>query len=307
MKISLRFLVCLIFIIPIIHSCKKKKNLIEGNEPPYSNEVPTVKINNYVNRLFIDLIGREPLDAEMDLEVTALKEANLSVESREALIDKLMYDETPRDGDSSYNYAYFLRYYELTKIRALAANAADGEIIKQRGLVEFAALNDQLNGDTLGLRLKLAIIEKCNKLLASNEEYREGVIDIHELYKRCIDNVVFEREEMYNPNNYARTGFDHYLFRLPTDQERDDVYSMVQLGEPKTLLGMSGQNKDDYYTIISSCKEWHEGLIRWNFITFLGREPDPQELYDYMLEYGNDMKAQELQKEILISNEYANF
>ena len=39
------------------------------NNPPYYNEVSDVLINNYINRIYIDLIGREPLDAEMEPEI----------------------------------------------------------------------------------------------------------------------------------------------------------------------------------------------------------------------------------------------
>lgn len=305
---NLSYLLLITVAVGTVLSCKKKSDLIPDNTPPYSAEVPTVKVQNYVNRLFIDLIGREPLDSEMDAEVATLKAADLSFAAREALIDKLMFDETWRAGDSSYHYAYFLRFYELTKIRALGANSADGTIKQERGLIANAARNDSATGDWIGWAYNRAKIDKCNKLLAANEEYREDIIDIHELYKRCIDNVVFEKEEMYNPNNYARTGFDHYLFRLPTDLERQQVYDMVQDGVAVThLLGMDGQNKDDYYRIISSCKEWHEGVIRWMYITFLGREATAEEVFNFMLTYGNTMNAQALQKEILKGNDYANF
>lgn len=306
--LRLKFLFPLVVIALAFGSCKKKDNLIDGNTAPYNADVPQVKVDNYVNRLFIDLIGREPLDVEMEAETKALRDADLSFASREALIDKLMFDKTYRSGDSSYHHAYFLRFYELTRIRALKEFSTQAAINQELGLL-FNALNtDTTTGQWIDAAITKSKIDKVYKLLSAGEEYRDGIIDIHEMYKRCLDNIVFEKNECLNPDNYAETSFDHYLFRLPTDLEQEQAYQMMQNGIGTThLLGMSGQNKDDFYSIVSSCQEWREGFIRWVYVTYMGRPPHSDELYDHMIEYVNQMDAQQLQKHVLKSNEYANF
>ena len=49
-------------------ACKKEDNIIPNNNVPYYGEIPTLLLENYVNRCYIDLLGREPLDDEMILD-----------------------------------------------------------------------------------------------------------------------------------------------------------------------------------------------------------------------------------------------
>ena len=86
----------------VISSCKKDPQILENNDPPYYAETPTVLVEFYINRLFIDLIGREPFDEEMANEVAFLRSYDLSMEGRDSLILKLQTDTNYIPGDSSY-------------------------------------------------------------------------------------------------------------------------------------------------------------------------------------------------------------
>ncbi|HNA63871.1 MAG TPA: hypothetical protein PKZ51_04070, partial [Saprospiraceae bacterium] len=77
----------------ILKSCTKDHiNVITDNDPISVTNISRLKIENYVNRLFIDLIGREPLKVELGPEVDSLKAKELSREARLELINKLMQD-----------------------------------------------------------------------------------------------------------------------------------------------------------------------------------------------------------------------
>ena len=69
------------FIILVLFSCKKDDVLIGNNDAPYYGGVPTVLVEFYVNRVFIDLIGREPFDEEMENEVAFLRKINVEIDS----------------------------------------------------------------------------------------------------------------------------------------------------------------------------------------------------------------------------------
>src|SRR5574343_430186 len=87
--------------------CKKEENVtFTNNTIPDYDEVPSIIIENYVNRVFIDLIGREPTYLEMTAEASALKSANMSVASRTALVNKIMTSTAVLEGDGSYREAY---------------------------------------------------------------------------------------------------------------------------------------------------------------------------------------------------------
>ena len=103
-----------------IFSCTKEETIIvPDNTAPNVNNVPTIKIENFVNRAFIDLIGREPLDTEMQLEVETLREAELTKAARMALVEKLQTGTDPIEGDTSYVRAYSRQIYNLAKIRCI--------------------------------------------------------------------------------------------------------------------------------------------------------------------------------------------
>ena len=66
-------------------SCKKD-NIIPDNNAPYYDEIPTLLLENYVNRAYIDLLGREPLDDEMINDVQFLRNNDVSIGSRDTLL-----------------------------------------------------------------------------------------------------------------------------------------------------------------------------------------------------------------------------
>ncbi|HMG13881.1 MAG TPA: hypothetical protein VK590_00470, partial [Saprospiraceae bacterium] len=135
-----------IILVLVAVACNKETIIIDGNNPPVYDKVPTIKIQNYVNRIFIDLLGREPLDVEMNLEVDNLRKANLSNSARSILIKKLQHDTAFIDGDGSYKKAYSQYMYNLAKIRTIEGSS-DGEINEQLGPLYNSLLLDSLNGD----------------------------------------------------------------------------------------------------------------------------------------------------------------
>ena len=66
----MKLLYAAFFVLVLFASCRKESQRIVPETPvPYYAGIPTVLVENYVNRLFIDLIGREPIDSEMVVAV----------------------------------------------------------------------------------------------------------------------------------------------------------------------------------------------------------------------------------------------
>lgn len=276
----------------------------DNNAPPYDG-VPTVTVQNYVNRLFIDLIGREPLDVEMDSEVAGLKAAGLSVDSRKTLVSKLMTNTDFIQGDSSYKHAYYRRFYELCKARTMEA-ASDSEIDFYIGLETFGALSDSLAGDSAGFAEHMNEIAKMERVKTSWHEYMAGTIECDEMLKRMIFNRVYDEINM-NSFNFINASFDDLFQRYPTQIEFDDSYDMVDANQPSVLFGHSGTNKKDYASILVKVQEFYEGMIRWSFNTYLARDPSTFEVYQLMNTYWVGHDLQKVQETLLITDEYANF
>lgn len=286
-------------------ACKKETIVIPDNNAPYLDNVPTVKVENYVNRTFIDLLGREPLDTEMDTEVEALRTGELSDEARLALIVKLQTDTSFIEGDTSYSYAYHQRMYDLAKIRCLEG-VADDEIRGQISIYEFGILQDSLLGNWDQIPKKQASVDRLNNVLNSKTELREGTIKINELYARMINNYFFDLINM-NTFNFVNAAFDNLLWRYPTQAELLASFDMVEYNIPNTLFGEVGQNKEDFIRIIRDSREIHEGLIIWSYQQLLQRNPETWETVDLFNDFYQTKDLQTIQQAIMVTNEYANF
>ncbi len=301
---SVKYALFALLLIVVASSCKKGE-LVPDNNAPYYDGVPTVKVQNYVNRLYIDLIGREPLDTEMINDVATLRAENLSMESRDLLITKLQTDTNYIAGDSSYFVAYYQRLYNLFKFRLLEG-ASDAEIDVYMGLSQNDIFSDSLNGDSLGMQRAKLEVAKYQRVKAIPFELRSGVIDIRTAYARLLNNGVYDFINM-NSFNFVRASFNDLFGRYPTQNEFDNSFAMVDANESRIVLGQPGQNKGDFINILVNATEFKEGLIRWAYKTFMARDATTAEVNALMQDFTTTLNFPRMQKEILKTDEYANF
>ncbi len=297
----------LILSILIVSGCKKDPELIvyDNNTAPYYGEIPKVTLENYINRIYIDLIGREPLDAEMIQEEATLRASHISIASREQLIIKLQTNTAYIPGDSSYMYAYYNRFYELCKARVLEA-ASNDVLTSEAGIAQFAALSDSLAGDSLMLALDRRRVRNLLEVVDCEQDYRMDSIEIKDIFAQMLNNAIYDQINM-NSFNFINATFNDLFFRQPTSNEFNAAYDMVEYNLPSVLMGRSGQNKGDYIQILVNSDEFYEGVIRWTYKNLLAREPSTQEAYTLMQTFFNDHDIQKLQLYIMKSDEYANF
>ncbi len=281
-----------------------------NNKPPYYDEIPTVLIENYVNRIFIDLIGREPLDIEMQKEVKYLRDNDLQMEFRDSLITKLMtstvLDTTIGDSTTIYKVAYYHRMYDMIKARMI--EGASNEYIQQEiGNLEQIILNDSLmGGNQQGIDKKRFEVNKLKKVVSSEKQYMNGDIEINEVYARLLYNSVYDEINM-NTFNFVNASFDDLFSRFPTAEEFDNGFNMIEYDEARLLFNLPGQNKGDYIEILTNSREYYEGMINWVFLTMLSREPTSLEKGQIMETFFYDHDLQKLQKIVLMTDEYAHF
>ena len=289
----------------LFFSCKRDPEIILDNEAPYYGEIPTILLENYVNRLYIDLIGREPLDDEMLNDVQYLRDANVTIESRDSLIYKLQFDTAYVEGDSSYKFAYFHRTYEMLKVRLLEG-ASNAYISQDLGNWWNGYVNDSLNNDLLSANKKLLEFNILNAVLESELDYYHGEIGINEVHRRMIYNSVYDKINM-NTFNFINAAFDNLLYRYPTQFEFDQTYIMINDNTSQVVLGASGNNKQDFTNIICNSRGFYEGVIIWNYRTLLARDPSAQELDFLMQNLYVDHDMQWVQRRIMETDEYAHF
>lgn len=286
--------------------CKKDEpQIFTDNTAPYYNQIPSVKVRNYVNRLFIDLLGREPLDAEMEAETAMLQTEKLSEESREALITKLMQDDTFRDGDTSYTKAYFKRLYDLSKIRFLEG-VSDDQLRQEFSIARQAAISDSLSGNMAGYEENMLRANRMIQILNIPDQFMNGIIDLPGIYALMIDNQVYDFINM-NSFNFVNACFDNLFFRFPTQAEFEVAYNIVEDNVPGTLFGQSAQDRPGFVALMTQSIEARSGTIQWIYNTLLARNPSSSEMDIELQRFGVDGDLKALQKRILVTNEYANF
>lgn len=286
--------------------CKKEEIVLRpDNQAPDYQAVPTVVVQNYVNRLFIDLLGREPVDAEMNAMVSALESAELSTAARVDLVNELMTSTAYVEGDSSYQQAYAHRTYGSFKARFLEGvsdDVIDGFIDN----AAQAALADSLAGNAQGASENNSALQKLLRLKNARIHYRDGQITALEMAKRMMFNDVYDEINM-NSFNFINASFDNLLFRYPTNAEFDAAYAMVEHNTGALLFGQSAQNRSEYLNILVNSAEGHEGLVRACYISFLGREPSTYEAYQLTSAFLADHDYRHMQRTILVGDEYAGF
>ena len=301
---KIKALLILSFIVLMLFSCKKDV-LIGDNDAPYYGGVPTVLVEFYVNRVFIDLIGREPFDEEMENEVAFLRSYDLSMEGRDSLILKLQTDTTFIEGDSSYKFAYYHRMYDILKVRMMEG-ASNADIAQYSSNAYQNYIVDSIAGEMLNAYKKLLDYHNLNDVLKSELQYYNGIIGIKKMHRRMIFNSVYDLINM-NVFNYINAVFDNLLFRYPTLFEFDESYKMIADNTPQILLGQSGQSKYDFADIICDSREFYEGVIQWTYLTLMARVPTSEEVDKLMNTFYYDYDLQYIQRQIMISDEYAHF
>jgi hypothetical protein len=279
--------------------------VIDDNNPPVYSAIPTVLIENYINRIYIDLIGREPLDSEMEIDVQYLRDNDVSIESRDSLIYKLQFDTLYIEGDESYKFAYFHRIYDMVKVR-LIEGASNGDIsfYMSNHYADYEV--DSVAGNLIEAQKHLLKYYRLSAIIDSELDYYNNIIDIKEMHKRMIYNSIYDQINM-NTFNFVNAAFDNLLFRYPTQNEFNNSYFMIEDNQPFTIFGYSGSNKLDFTNLICDSREFYEGIIQWTYLTMLARIPTSIERDFLMNNFYITTDFQKLQRFIMTTDEYAHF
>jgi hypothetical protein len=289
-----------------LSACEKTSDvLIPGNRQPDYSGITTIRVENYINRLFIDLLGREATDTERNAALEELRNAALSVQSRVILIQRLQKDSTFREGDSSYRHAYYERIYNLMKARFLEG-ADDGELRQNLGNARFAETVARLNGDSVGVYAAKEQILRYENVLNSRRNYRIGHITFSEMCSYMMNNGIYDIINM-NSFNFVNASYDDLFNRLPTRHEFDAAYEVIEYNRPAAILGRICTNKLEYCKALTESSEFFEAQVRWAYFTLVQREPTAPELQAVLPDYRNSGNLQQVQLHILKTDEYAQF
>lgn len=299
------FIFCITFV-TFISSCSKEENIYIGNnQRPEYKDVPTLHIENYINRLFIDLLGREATNSERDSLTLKLKRANLSMDSRDSIVYQLQWDTTYRKGDSSYRHAHIQRVYDLLKFNYVEG-ASDPEIGQNLGNLRFAINVSRLNGDSVKVKQYLAEAQKYENILRWKYNYRMNQSRYKDLCGFLMYNGVYDVINM-GSFNFVNASFDDVLGRNPTEDEFDAAYQIVDKNEPTIVFNKVASNKLEFISALTNSDAFYEAQVRWWYFQYLRRDIPSTKLYEWSKKYFSNQEIEWVQRQMLITDEYAQF
>lgn len=282
-------------------SCKKDPLLIDnhidttiiGNNPPPYNGISELQIKLYINKLYVDLIGRQPSAQELNDQFAFLKTNNLSISSRGIIVDGLLS-----------NSDFYNRLFDLTS--ADMTNGIDTvDINDEVTQFHYFILYDSINGYTQNLPYYYAELLRFNKLNTCVNDLMNNSITLREFYRIFMDNYFYDQVNM-GTENFVKGSFDDLYLRAPTTSELQYAGSMVD-GASTTLFDQSGTSKGDYELIMVNSPEFTEGFIRKCYRQYLLRNPTSGEmgLTTQALNVALDWKT--MIKNLVSTDEYAGF
>lgn len=290
----------------LLVQCKKTEQIVvDNNTPPNYKLIPTIKVENYVNRTFIDLLGREATNAERNEMVTLLRSDDLSMVVREKMILKLINDTTYRAGDSSYRHAYSQRMYDLCKARFIEG-ASDADIAMQIGLLNFSITIARLEGDSITVFSSINAQKQYRNILNSRSEFRKRTKPFNNMCATMLNNSIYDEINM-NSFNYVNATFDDILARRPSGAEFTKAYDIIDKNIPRELFGQWAANKGEYCDILTNNTEFYEAQVRWIYYVLLQRQATTQEVINVFSKYYASKDIIDVQLPILKSDEYAQF
>ncbi len=296
----LRYLVFLV--VTLLFSCTKKEILtinehinetVPNNEAPPYTGVTTVQIQNYVNRLYIDLLGREANQNELDIATNSLKENGLSEMSRKTLIQSLQ----------SRN-AYFENFFDRYKTAYLNNVSLASIEFTIEEIDEVIPILEQQNNDP-AVQAYLIERDKLENLLYAGEDFKNETIDISGFMARIISNLIYDEINMGN-ENFVLACFENLFKRLPTENEQERSIAMCE-GFSMQLLQLDGNSKSDFITIITQVDEFFQGIGFDIYNQLLARLPNSLEMGEIITDFNAGNTYQDLQTKVLLSDEYAGF
>ncbi len=296
----------ILFLIPILFACNRDQVIIiPDNDPPVYSAVPIIAIENYVNRLFIDLIGREPLAEERILALADLRRENLSMAARDSLIRNLQTNLNFVEGDSSYRHAYARRQYELAK-EQIIEGASEAYIAYRIERFIEKAYEDSLKGDAAGIAYAIEEELRLEAILEVPYLLKEREIDHREAYGRMIQNFIYD-DINKGSYNFIYASFEDLLGRFPTNGEYKDAFDVIEYNLPGLVLNEACKNKVEYTQALTHSREFAEAMIRSTFLSLLARQPDSEEMLELIQDFYADQDYERLQRIIMMTDEYARF
>ncbi len=285
----MRKLLLLSIFISFIAACSKTEDVkITGNVPPPDHTIDSSTINIYVNKAYINLLGREPVESEKGAALAILRQNNFSVGDRKQFVATLFSRQE-----------YIRNLYNVANneyLRNLDSLEIEQQIFVFNNLLgqpQYAPFFDALHFE----------LNRLDTLKRTLSNMYVGAMDYRAMLSRMTNNYFYDQINM-GSENFVVSTYQNFLFRYPSDGELLAGKTMVD-GNTSTVFFKQGKSRYDYINIFFETDDYYEGQVRFIFKKYLFREPSSAEIYLYTNLYKNSNDYKQLQKEVFSLDEYA--
>lgn len=247
----------------LLCSCGEAGNLIlvPDNTSPPDLTVPEVVKENFVNRVYISLLGRKPESLELSGAMGILERDNASETTRKEVVESILSDPAFRD-----------RQYNIARIDLL--NNLDTTDIATFQFVFNQYLQDpQYEPFQDLIYYELDRLEQLSK---AAPHYLSARINRAELHRRMVNNLMYDEINM-GTQNFVLSVFEHFLNRYPTESEEQNAILMAD-GFYAVLFGREGNSQEDFLEIMVESDAYLEGQVLDVYESFLFRTPNSTEM-----------------------------
>lgn len=272
----------------LLTSCTKEEiRVLNGNQAPADSSISQLTVDNYINRIYIGLLGRKALDAEFQAAQALFVSNPGSKAAREQLIGQVQ---------NSAEYRINLAY----RAKLDLIEGIDSAIM----IRDYQLLLLQLQDTSLNFIKPLLEENKIRmeKLIMLNVDYMTGTIDVVEVHRRCVDNPYYDQINM-GTENFVLSMFQHFLDRYPSAQELNNGKIMVDGGNSSLFL-QTGAGKADFIQIFFESESYAEGQVHAVASQFLFRKATQDEVLLLALPYLATHDLAAMQRYFLSSDTY---
>lgn len=256
-----RILIVLAIAMLLLSCTKEEIRVVDGNQAPADTSISQLTIDNYINRIYIGLLGRKALDAEFQAAQALFVANPNSKAARQQLITNVQLSPEYR-----LNMAY--------RAKLDLIEGVDSATMVR----DYQLLLLQLQDTSLNFIKPLLEENKIRmeKLITLRVDYMMGNIHVIEMHKRCIDNPYYDQINM-GTENFVVSMFQHFLDRYPSGQELANGKTMVDGGNSSLFL-KSGSGKPDFMQIFFDSESYAEGQVHAVANQFLFRKATQDEV-----------------------------
>jgi hypothetical protein len=277
-----------LFALALVFSCSKEPTeLIPNNVAPPDYTVDRVNKENYINKLYISMLGREPNTDEFNSARDLLGDG-VTQESREILVENVQAKEE-----------YYDNMFNI--IRQDLINGVDTNQIREDYIDGFEEALEN-SDDPFEIQEIEEGLVKLYLLYNSTDDLKANTATITEIQVRCVNNFIYDEINM-GSFNYVVSIYQNFLHRYPTEYEIENGVKMLD-DEQAVCFGGNGNSKSDFNTLFFNHDGYYEGQVINIYNRILFRNPSSSESYELTTLFKSNKDYKELQKRILITDEY---